>query len=98
MKKIILIFSIFLILLSGCGYKEGVSSAQQESYIFFSGNTNNVMVSIDSGKHFSVESGKVNQYSVKPGKHLIEVYKNGSIIVKREIFLGDGVAKEIGIK
>ena len=96
MKQIIMTIGLLtLLLLSGCGYKEGVVTTTQKSYVYFSGNTKNVEISIDSGRKFNVVSGKNYQYSIKPGKHLIEVYRDGEIIVKREIFINDGVSKEI---
>lgn len=99
MKYLLSIISIVLLLgISGCGYKEGVATAAQKSYIYFSGNTSNIEVSIDGGEKFDVKSGQINQYSVKPGKHLVEVYRDGAIIVKREVFVSDGVAKEIEVQ
>lgn len=99
MKYILSIISLALLLgFSGCGYKEGVATAAQKSYIYFSGNTSDVEVSIDGGEKFDVESGQTNQYGVKPGKHLIEVYRDGAIVVKREVFIGDGIAKEIEVQ
>ena len=84
--------------MSGCGYKEGVATATQKSYLYFTGNINHTMVSVDNGEKFSIKSGKENQYSVSPGKHLVEVYKNNNLIIKREIFLSDGIAKEIEVQ
>ncbi|MEA3370447.1 MAG: hypothetical protein U9Q40_03835 [Campylobacterota bacterium] len=99
MKYILSIISLVLLLgVSGCGYKEGVATATQKSYLYFSGNTSNVKVSIDSGEKFSVEAGQTNQYGVKPGKHLVEVYRDGAIVVKREVYIGDGIAKEIEVQ
>jgi len=99
MRKIILtvglIYSIFL---SGCGYKEGVVTATQKSYLYFTGNINNTMISIDNGDKFSVDAGKNNQYSVKPGKHLVEVYRDSTLIIKRNIFISDSIAKEIEVQ
>lgn len=99
MRYILSIISLVLLLgVSGCGYKEGVATAAQKSSLYFSGNTKSIEVSIDSGEHFSVKAGQTNQYGVKPGKHLVEVYRNGIIIIKREVFLSDGVAKEIEVQ
>ncbi len=99
MKYILSIISLALLLgFSGCGYKEGVATAAQKSYIYFSGNTNNIKVSIDSGEKFDVKSGETDQYGVKPGKHIVEVYRNGAVVVKREVFISDGIAKEIEIQ
>ena len=99
MKKLILIIGLLTVFLfSGCGYKEGVATATQKSYLYFSGNTLDAQVSIDGGERFSVKTGQNNQYSLKPGKHLIEVYRNDAIVVQREIYLGDGIAKEIEVQ
>ena len=97
MKQIILVVSMTLLFLSGCGYKEGVSNTAQKSYLYFSGDTINTLVSIDGGEKFSVKPGENNQYSIKPGKHLIEVYRNGSATLKRTIYIADGIAKEIEV-
>ena len=99
MKYILSIISLALLLgFSGCGYKEGVATDTQKSYIYFSGNRSNIEVSIDGGEKFDVKPGETNQYGVKPGKHLVEVYRSGAIIVKREVFIGDGIAKEIEVQ
>ncbi len=96
MKNILIIASLFtLFTLYGCGYKQSVTTGGQKSYLYFTGNSENVLVSVDDGAKFSVKSGKDNQYKIKPGKHLIKVYSGNKIIVKREIYVGDGIAKEI---
>lgn len=99
MKYIIASLSILLMLgFSACGYKEGVVTHSQKSYLTFSGDTSDVEVSIDNGSHFSVESGNEHQYAIKPGKHHIEIYKNNQKIVDREIYISDEVTKEIEVR
>lgn len=99
MKNIILTIGLlFILALSGCGYKEGVATTSQKSYLYFTGNVNSTVVSIDGSDKFTVQAGKNNQYSIEPGKHIVEVYRNENIIVKREIFIGDGIAKEIEVE
>jgi len=98
MKILLTIATALVLLMSGCGSKEGVKSEAQKSYLYFTGNTSDVMVSVDKGTEFSVEAGQDNQYGVKPGKHLVEVSRDGQLIIKREIYLGDGVAKEIEVQ
>lgn len=88
---------IATIFFSGCGYKEGIATPDRMSYLYFSGNTENVLVSIDNGAQFSVMPGRDNQYQIKPGKHSIRVYKEGILVVERDVYIGDGVAKEIGV-
>ena len=65
--------------------------------MYFSGDTKDITVSVDDGKQFTVEPGRDNQYKIKPGKHSIRVYRAGRIIVDREIYVGDNIAKEIGL-
>jgi len=99
MKKIILTIGLVTTMfLSGCGSKEGVITATQKSYLYFTGNVNHTMVSVDNGEKFNIKSGKNNQYSINPGKHLVQVYKDNNLIIKREIFIGDSVAKEIEVQ
>ena len=98
MKTLLIIATTLVLLISGCGSKAGVKSEAQKSYLYFSGQTKGVVVSIDKGEGFSVKAGQNNQYGVKPGKHLVEVSRDGKLIVKREIYLGDGIAKEIEVQ
>ncbi len=98
MKHIFIIISILFALgFTACGYKEGVKTGDAKAYVYFTGDVSNAKVTIDNGPSFSVEAGKDNIYKINPGKHLIEIYKNGVLRVKREIFVSDGVSKEIGV-
>jgi len=98
MKYFIGFISILIFLgFSGCGYKEGISTGDQKSYFYFTGNTKNIMVSVDDGEKFSVEAGRDNQYKIKPGKHIVKVYRANKLIVKREVFVSDGISKEIEV-
>lgn len=98
MKTLLVMATTLVLLISGCGSKEGVKSEAQKSFLYFSGKTQGVLVSIDKGEEFSVKAGVNNQYGVRPGKRLVEILRDGKLILKREIYLGDGVAKEIEIK
>ncbi|WP_304545067.1 hypothetical protein [Sulfurimonas microaerophilic] len=98
MKTLATLLIMITLLLSGCGLKQGVETSAQKAYLYFSGDTDDVLVSIDNGEPFEVKEGRENQYSIKPGKHLIEISKDGEIIIKREIYVGDGIAKEIEVR
>ena len=82
----------------GCGYKEGVATDAQASFLYFSGDTTEVSVSVDGGEMFAVIPGIDNQYKIKPGKHNIQVFQSGNIIVDREIYVGNGISKEIEVQ
>ncbi len=99
MKLILIAISfIFLMTFSGCGYKQSVLTEGQKSSLYFSGDVNNVQVSVDNGALFEVQSGKNNQYKIKPGKHEIKVYRDNNLVIHRNIYVGDGIAKEIEIQ
>jgi hypothetical protein len=99
MKTILSITSLlFLLLASGCGYKEGVKTQSQKSYLYFSGNVSDIKVSVDDAVEFSVLAGETHQYAITPGKHMVKIYKNNQLLIIRELFVGDGVAKEIEVK
>ena len=98
MRNFLIVAGLLSVLLfSGCGYKEGVSTGKKMSFLYFSGNTENISVSVDDGEQFTVLPGIDNQYEVLPGKHKIVVYRQGAVIVEREVYLGDGISKEIGV-
>jgi hypothetical protein len=99
MKQFILTITLIgLLSLSGCGYKEGVRTEAAKSHLYFTGDTGNILVSIDNGEKFPVKEGRDHLYNVKPGKHLVQVYRGESLILKMEIFVSDGVSKEIEVQ
>ena len=92
----LLVFFSFFTLMTGCGYKEGVKSQERVSYLYFTGNAKGAEVIIDEAPAFVVEKLGVNeQYKISPGKHRIVVTKEGAVLVKRDLLLGDGIAREI---
>jgi hypothetical protein len=99
MKTILSIASLFLLLMtSGCGYKEGVKTEAPKSYLYFNGDVSDIRVSIDDAVEFNVLAGEKHQYAITPGKHIIKIYRGDSLIVTRDLFISDGVAKEIEVK
>lgn len=113
MKKNCLFAIIFAIacvsLLLACGgYKEGMRQPDQESYIWFSGNTAAAVATINNGEPIALDAPVADQegnkthdgktfYRVKPGKHEILVKRNNQVIVNRVIIVGSGAEKEIAI-
>jgi uncharacterized lipoprotein len=85
-------------LLAGCGYKEGVKTEAQESFLYFSGDVDGALVSVDGGAQFPVKPGKDNLYSIPPGKHKVFVTRDGVVVVERDIYVGNGVAKEVDVR
>jgi len=101
------IFKIFIIVVlfmftTACSsyntYSSGSTTAEPVSYLYFTGSIEGAEVSIDDAPAFLVtKSGVKQQYKVAPGKHTIVVSKQGNVIVKRSLLLGDGHEKEIHI-
>ncbi|MBN2896384.1 MAG: hypothetical protein JXK05_10910 [Campylobacterales bacterium] len=86
-----------LLLLAGCGYKEGVVSGDAKAYLFFSGNVKGATVVVDDSEPFVIEAGRDHRYRVSTGKHRVKVIRDGVVIIERELYLGDGIAKEIAV-
>lgn len=99
MKYIIVLIAFLATLgMTGCGYKEGVITTEQKSYLYFTGSVKNIKVSIDNGERFEVEEGVNHQYKISSGKHTVTIYRGNEMIVKREVFVGNSVAKEIEVR
>ena len=95
------IVTVLFILTSACSYNTystGSTTVEPVSYLYFTGNIEGAQVSIDNAPAFLVtKSGVKQQYKVTPGKHTVVVSKQGSVVVKRSLLLGDGHEKEINI-
>ena len=111
MKQVTVIFVVFgLLVFQSCGYREGISQPDKQSYIWFSGNTQGAIAVVDGNQEFKVDLGyytnsggeKVAKegktlYSVKPGKHEIVVKKNGEVVVHRVVMIDSGATKEVRV-
>ncbi len=113
MNKYIFYVLLTMLTLGGCGHREGVTIAEPGAYLAFGGSTAGAMVKIDEDVSFILGEGKgatihsdtgqketrlaQTHYRVSPGKHRIQVIKNGIIVVDREILLGDGITREISV-
>ena len=104
MKKLLPI--VLFCFLAGCSMTtvEGVKTGQDTSIMqITSENFAGIQVQIDNGPTFllsdmtSKSSGTV-EWSVTPGKHIVTVWKNGVMQVRRQIFLGNGLTKEFVIQ
>ena len=107
MKNIILamlIASLCTCLLAACGgYKEGMVQPDQQSYVWFSGNPEAAVATIDGNVVLKLDEPSEKDpegktlYRLKPGKHDIVVIRNGQVIVNRTVMVGSGAAKEIAL-
>ena len=107
LTPLILIF----ILCIGCGLQEGVIQKAPKSFLYFTGNTENAVVYIDSGTAIVLNPSSANDnngngqtnssgqvlYEVSPGKHDIIIEKSNEVVVHRKVLLGNGITKEIQV-
>jgi hypothetical protein len=82
-----------------CGLREGVVQKEPQSFLWFTGNTQNAVVYIDDLAPFTLseENDELIHYEISPGKHEIVVKRSGNEIVNRVVLLGSGMTKEIQI-
>ena len=108
MKQVTVIFVVFgLLVFQSCGYREGISQPDKQSYIWFSGNTQGAIAVVDGIEESKFDltnsegekstKEKKTLYAVKPGKHEIMVKKKGEVVVHRVIIIGSGATKEIRV-
>ena len=91
--KVVLLLTI---LLGGCGFHEGVIESERRSFIKFTGALSGAKVTID-GAVVNMSNDDNTVYETSPGKHNIQVRKNGAIRVNRNLLFGNGITKEVKI-
>lgn len=100
MKKIsvVILALVFVFGVTACGYREGVKTSDSRAYLYFTGYTQQVEVLVDDapfalGEHVTAD----DHYQIQPGQHLVEVKGNSQTLVRRQIYVTEGAAKEIQI-
>lgn len=98
MKAVVVILSS--VLLMGCiAHQEGVIQKADVSYITFTGNIKNAIVQLDNDKPFQMmeESQGKRLYQLRPGRHVIKVFRGNVLIVNRILFLDNQTTTEVMI-
>ena len=98
--KKIMMLTLVVLLLAGCGLKQGVIEKAPRSYLWFTGDMTAVVVYIDdlAPLTFAEQNSTETVYhELSPGKHTIVVKRSGKEIVNRTVLLGNGTTKEIRI-
>ena len=106
MKKGILVI-LACLLLSACGYQEGIVQKTERSYLKFTGNWPNSIVQVDLMQPFELKPPSSSNdpkaapdntlYQLSPGKHRVTVTRGGSILVDRVMILENQVTMEVQI-
>ena len=112
-RGIVCVSLFAFILCVGCGLKEGVVQKDPKSFLWFTGDTDNVIVYIDdlepielnrtyfvkseNGEEKKKEKSENIHYEISPGKHRIIIKKSDKVVVNRIVLLGNGIIKEIQV-
>ena len=95
------------LMLSACGYQEGVIQRAERSFLKFTGNWPNAAVQIDTMPPFILKppttasdpqaSPADTLYQVAPGKHRVTVTRGDRVVVDRVLLLENQVTLEVQI-
>ena len=99
----LLIICLFTISCGHYGHKEVNKQVDNESYLSFKGNLENVSVIIDDGEPFlplidPKSFSKDIVYSIKPGNHEIKIFRLDELILHEKFYIGNQETKELNLK
>jgi hypothetical protein len=99
LQRLVLAAGILLALsfAGGCGYpKTSVKATEENPSLVFTGAPENAVVRVDG-----IEAGRAADFSgerslsVLPGRHVVEVIGDGSVLLREEVFLSPGSIKTL---
>jgi len=83
---------------NGCWHSDsGTITKASASFLVFSGNPINAVVTVDNRPFTLTEDNAKNLFEVPPGIHRVKIEKQGRVVVDREILLTDKQRVEIAI-
>jgi hypothetical protein len=92
---------LLIAFLLSCSYKETIKTGEDFAYISFSGSLKGATATIDNEIAYNLDpfdgSKKDIRFEVKPGRHVLIIQKNGTIVVKRELMFGVGTVTEVSV-
>lgn len=89
-RTLIILFLALLITLSGCGKSnKGVVLIDGPAYLKLVGICEDISLQIDNTVRIPVvDDCEDTQFSVKPGLHVIKLYRDGVLVLERKVSLG----------
>ncbi len=84
----IILLTLFFVNACG-GYKTGVLEKESNGFIKFLGNQSNVSVEVGESIRFNLNP-ETELYKLTPGKYLVKIFRNESLIVERTIIIQPG--------
>ncbi|MCF7919003.1 MAG: hypothetical protein K9N06_03695 [Candidatus Cloacimonetes bacterium] len=101
MKMILSLTLISLILIiTGCTtVNTTIIQKDEAAFLKLTGNLENVTMQIDDGSLVQVDPEKPDVvYQIKPGTHIVTIFRAGEIVVQRELYFDDKITREIDLR
>ena len=96
-RAILILFGV-LAIASGCWHSDsGTITKSAASFLVFSGDTTNALVTVDNRAFALTEENAKNHFELSPGIHRVKVEKQGHVVVDREILLSDRQTVEVAV-
>ena len=93
------LFSILLIVLSGCTINQEITQKDNIAYLRLLGNTSGISIQIDSGDFKSNEEMESNGiFSLSPGTHSVKIMRDGKVVLHRKLYFANQIIKEVIVK
>lgn len=96
MKKYMLLVLLSFLFLSCGGYNTGILLKDHKGFLKFTGDINNISISINDRKPFKLEPD-VDLYELNPGTYNVKVIRNENIVVNRTIILDEQITIEVEV-
>jgi hypothetical protein len=91
---VIIFTSIFI---SACGgYRSEVKQGTESSFIKFKTEIKDFSFTVDEGD-LIFNNPDVEQYEIKPGTHIVKVYRGDRLVVNRKVFIDNQTVFEIEV-
>ena len=87
---------ILALLLGGCASHQGVVLKDGNANLQLLGQCEGVSLQIDENSPMAVgKKCEDSIFSVKPGRHVLKLYRNGELILERLIYFSTGETSEV---
>jgi hypothetical protein len=94
---LMLVIAAALLFLSGCTSNSTITLSDQAAYLKFTGNYAGASAKLDTGTEFLInpENKKNLLYQYPAGIHVLSLFRNGTLIYKKNVVLENGKITEV---
>jgi len=89
---------------AGCWQQSEISKLEEnKAYLRFVGDAAGVELALDGGGHLKLvdSAGQVIKdgtlWEIQPGRHIVELYRGGAQIVRRDLYVGRGQTLDVAL-